>query len=135
MSLVFPIADALFHPPYGSMRRELIAGTFSGGGDLQRATGAVAPFNNVNAYGLRVSFFTIPAGFGYVVGSPNVYYDRIVQLTAVYEDAVGNADTLESVDIHYERFWLWAEPGPLRIHYEVLPGCVVAFQWMIVKFP
>ena len=36
------------------MRRELIAGTFSGGGDLQRATGAVAPFNNVNAYGAQL---------------------------------------------------------------------------------
>jgi len=135
MSLVFPIADALFHPPYGFMRRETISGTFTGSGDLQRATGAAAPFNNVNAYGLRTSFFTIPAEMGYVLGDPNVYFDRIVQLTAVYEDALGNDDVLEELDVHFERVWLWLEPGPLKIHYDVFPGCVVSFQWMIVKFP
>lgn len=135
MSLTFPVADAILHPPYGAMRRELIAGLFSGSGDLQRATGALPPFNHVNAYGLRTSFFTVPAGLGYQVGNPNVYFDRIVQLTAIYEDALGNDDTLEIVDIHFERIWLWFEPAPLKIHYEIFPGVSVNFEWMIVKFP
>jgi hypothetical protein len=133
--LQFPILDVLLHPPYGAMRRELIAGTFSGTGNLTRATGSLPPFNNVNAYGLRVSFFTVPAELGYLLGSPNQYYDRMVELTARYSDALGNDDDLEVVNIHFERVWIWAEPGPALIHYDILPGVSCVFEWMIVKFP
>ncbi len=134
MSLSFPLTDVLLHPPYGAMRRELIAGLFTGGGDLQRAGGA-APFNNVNAYGLRTQFFTVPAGFGREPGSPVVYQPRMVQLTARYEDALGNDDDLEVLELHSERVWIWQEPGPLLIHYEVTAGVECVFEWMIIKFP
>jgi len=134
MSLSFPLTDVVLHPPYGAMRRELISGVFTGSGDLDRP-GGFAPFNNVNAYGLRISFFTVPASFGRTPGSPVEYQLRMVQLTARYEDALGNDDDLEVVDLHNEQVWIWREPGPLLIHYEVTDGVEVTFEWMIVKFP
>ncbi len=135
MTFSVPLVDTVLHPPYGAMRRELIAGVFSGSGDLTRATGAFAPFNNVNAYGIRTQFFTVPAGFGRVLGSPDEYFDRMVQLTARYEDALGNDDDLEVLDLHIERVWIWQEPGPLLIHYEIAPGVECIFEWMVVNFP
>ncbi len=135
MSLTFPLSDTLLHPPYGALRRELLAGIFSGSGDLTRATGALPPFNNVNAYGLRTSFFTVPAQFGYRLGQPLEYENRMVQLTARYTDALGNNDDLEVLDLHFEWVWLWQEPGPLLIHYEIFPGVACVFEWLIVKFP
>ncbi len=135
MSLQFPILDTLLHPPYGALRRELIAGVFSGSGSLTRNTGALPPFNNVNAYGLRTSFFTVPAKFGFKLGNPLEYEQRMVQLTARYTDALGNDDDLEVLDLHIERVWIWVEPGPTLIHYEITPGVVCVFEWMIVKFP
>jgi hypothetical protein len=135
MSLSFPILDTVLHPPYGAMRRELISGVFSGSGTLTRATGAAAPFNNVNAYGLRTSFFTVPIHAGRELGSPDVFLDRVVQLTARYDDALGNADDLEVHNVHFEHVWLWLEPGPALIHYEVFPNFEVVFEWIIVKFP
>ncbi len=135
MSLVFPVADVVLHPPYGFMRRELLVGTFSGSGTLTRATGALPPFNNVNAYGLRTTFFTIPAELSRTFGTPDVFQQRMVQLTARYTDALGNDDDLEIHDVHFEHVWLWGEPGPTLIHYDILPFVVVVFEWMIVKFP
>jgi len=135
VTLTYPLLDTLLHPPYAFLRRELIAGTFSASGDLTRATGALPPFNHVNAYGLRTQFFTVPAELGYRLGQPLEYEMRMVQLTARYTDALGNDDDLEVVDLHVERVWVWQEPGPTLIHYEILPGVVCVFEWLIVKFP
>jgi len=125
----------LLHPPFGWLRREVIAGTFSGSGDLDRNTGALPPFDNVNAYGLRWSFFTVPAPFGYDLGSPRVYHNRMIQITVRYRDALGNDQDLEVYDVHFEQAIFWKEPGPLLIHYEIAPGVDVVFEWLIVKYP
>ena len=135
MSLQFPIADALFHPPYGFTRRELIPGLFSDSGDLQRATGSLPPFNNVNAYGLRWAFFTVPEGIGRKFGSPDVFDRRMIQLTARYRNADGDDDDLEVIDVYSEQTWFWREPGPLLIHYEIYPFVEVVFQWLIIRYP
>jgi len=68
-SNIVPIANTLLHPPLGALRRELITGVYSGSGDLTRP-GGFPPFENVNAYGLTWSFFTVPETFGYQLGSP-----------------------------------------------------------------
>jgi len=135
VSLQYPIIDVLLHPPFGFLQREVVAGLFSGSGDLDRNTGALAPFNNVNAYGLRVTFFTVPAPFGYDLGSPRVYHNRMVQLTVRYRDALGNDQDLELYDVHAEQAFFWREPGPLLIHYEICPGVECVFEWLIIKFP
>lgn len=135
MSLQFPIVSELLHPPFGALRRELTGFLSSGSGDLDRNTGAIPPFNHVNAYGIRWVFFTVPAGFGYTLGSPKVYEQRMIQLSVRYTDAVGNDADLEVYDAHAEGMFFWKEAGPLLIHYEIVPGVSVQFEWLIVKFP
>jgi hypothetical protein len=131
-----PIAEAILHPPLGAITRELISGTFSGSGDLTRATGAFPPFNNVNAYGLTWDFFTVPAAFGSTLGSPVIYENRMLQLSTVHtgfdgHDLISEFHGFQSEGI----YWLWENPGPTRIHYEIQVGVAVVFFWLIVRFP
>lgn len=135
MSLSFPVAGALFHPPYGFTRRELVPGLFSGSGDLERDTGALPPFNHVNAYGLRWTFFTVPDGIGRRFGSPDIFDRRMLQLTARYRNLDDSDDDLEVLEVFSEHTWFWQEPGPLLIHYEIYPFVEVVFEWLIVRFP
>lgn len=136
MSIIQTIGGEILRPPYGALRRELIPGIFSGSGDLDRNTGALPPFNNVNAFGLEWTFFTVPAALGYQVGQPLVYYERMIQLTTIHTDALGHDVVSEIFDAHAEGlYWRWNEAGPTRIHYEIFPFVEVVFQWLIVKFP
>jgi len=131
-----PISEALLHPPLGLIKRLLIPGTFENSGDLQRMTGALPPFNNVNAYGLTWSFFTIPAGFGQTPGFPVIYDERMLQLSTVHTSFDGHDVISEYHDFRVDGiYWLWQNPGPTRIHYEIAPGVVLTFFWLVVNIP
>jgi hypothetical protein len=132
---VIPIADALLHPPIGLLKRESI-GTFTGAQDFTRATGALAPFNHVNAYGLSWDAFTIPAGFGRTPGSPTVYEQRLCQVSVVYTDFAGHDLIGEYHDVFVEGIYFeWVEPGPTKVHVEIAPGVSLTFFWLIVSLP
>jgi len=136
MTQIVPIFEALIHPPLGAIQRELIPGVFSGAGDLDRKTGNLPPFNNVNAYGLTWTFFTVPAAFGRIAGDPIVFEERMLQLSTIHADALGHEFTSEFHDFRSEEiWWLWENTGPTRIHYEIQVGVVVVFFWLIIKFP
>lgn len=131
-----PLLQTILHPPLGAVRREIIPGTFSGAGDLQRPASVLPPFQNVNAYGLTWSIFTVPPGYGRRLGSPDVYDQRIVQVGTVHEDPDGHRLTSEWHEFHVEGvYWLWENPGPHHVHYEIGPGVSLVFYWLIVKFP
>jgi len=126
-----PILEALLHPPLGLLKRELITGTFSGSGDLTRS-GTTAPFNNVNAYGLTWSFFTVPAPFGFEFGSPDIYEHRMIQLSTIHTDGGAHDFISEFRDFRSEGlYWLWANPGPTKIHYEIQVGVSVVFYCLV----
>lgn len=131
-----PLLETILHPPLGALKRELITGLRTGAGDLTRATGSLAPFNHVNAYGLTWDFITVPSGFGRELGSPVVFEERMIQASTIHTGFDGHdlvseyhAFTVEGI------YWLWANPGPTRIHYEIAPGVSVQFFWLIVEFP
>ena len=128
-----PIVDVLFHPPLGLLSRELIVGLISGPTDLTRNTGQLAPFDNVNAYGLSWSFFTVPAGFGSSPGFPIIYEERMVQASTVHTDFAGH-DLLSEFHSFYSEgiYWLWENPGPTRVHVEVAPGLSIQAYWLVV---
>jgi len=132
-SLPIPVIDLILHPPIGLLQRELIVGALSGSGDLTRNTGQLAPFNNVNAYGLAWTFFTVPAAFGRTAGSPVIYDERMIQLSAVYSDFGGHDFIGEYHSFFAEGiYWLWDTAGPTRIHYEIAVGVVVTAYWLTV---
>lgn len=133
MTQTIPILETLLHPPIGLLQRELIPGLVSGSGDLTRSTGALAPFDHVNAYGLTWSFFTVPVTFGFDFGSPAVYDERMVQLSTIHTDFVGHDIISEYHAFSVEGiYWLWDNPGPTRIHYEVQVGVQLVLYWLIV---
>jgi len=130
-----PVLNTVLHPPLGLLKRELISGTFTGSGDLTRA-GPTAPFNNVNAYGLTWSFFTVPAPFGLIFGSPDIYENRMLQLSTIHEDGAGHELISEYHSFYSEGlYWLWENPGPSRVHYEIQIGVVCVFHWLVFLLP
>jgi hypothetical protein len=132
---IIPIADAVLHPPIGFLKRELI-GTFTGPQDFTRATGALPPFNHVNAYGISWDAFTIPSGFGRTLGSPVVYEQRLLQVSVVYTDFAGHDLIGEYHDAFVEGVYFeWQEPGPTKVHVEITAGVELTFFWLIVSLP
>lgn len=136
MTFVDNVSNLLIHPPIGFLRRALITGIFSGSGDLTRATGALPPFNNVNAYGLTWSIFSVPIGFGKIEGHPDVYYERLVQFSTVHEDFEAHQMISEYHDFHAEGiYWMWETAGPKKVHYEIAPGVQLNLYWLEVRIP
>ena len=132
MSIQWPIGLNLLHPPLGLLQRELIPGLADGIGDLVRP-GPTAPFNHVNAFGLSWTFFSVPAPFGYTLGDPRTYHQRMIQLSTVHTDLSGHDTVSDVLDAHAEGlYWLWAEAGPTRVHYEIVPGVRVQFFWLVL---
>lgn len=122
-----PIIDQLAHPSFGLLTRSATLGTFTGTGTL------TPPQNPLVAltYGISWSFFTIPAGFGVLLGDPNEYFDRILQLSSEYQDLGGHSFLSQiSAEFADGGFYLWEEPLPFAIHYYITPGCAVNFFWL-----
>jgi hypothetical protein len=132
MVFIEPVHDLLTAPPLGFIRRTLIPGVFAGSGDLTRPQAIpVPPFNNVNAYGLTWDIFTVPAEFGFILGSPLFYFERLVQLSTIHADAAGHQLVSEFHDFHVEGiYWLWANAGPTRVHYEIQTGVTLVLYWL-----
>lgn len=123
-----PVFEAIIHPPLGLLQRDLIAGVFTGSGDLTRPSGPL----NVDGYGLTWTFFSVPAPFGYELGSPIVYHDRMIQLSAIHRDLAGHDLVSEYHAFNVEGiYWLWENPFPQRIHYEIQVGVSVIFSWLV----
>jgi hypothetical protein len=131
-----PIFEALIHPPLGLVKRELIPGLFSGSYDLTRATGALAPFNNVNAYGLTWSIFSVAAPEGIYFGFPNIYEHRLIQVATVHRDYSGHDFISEYHDFQVEGlYWLWENPGPQLVHVEIPSNVQLNLWWIVVNIP
>jgi hypothetical protein len=127
-----PILETILHPPIGALQREII-GNFSGSGDLTRPAFALPPFQNVNAYGLTWDIFTLPSGWSIFYGFPNIYTPRLLQASTVHQDISGHNIISEYHDFYVEGiYWLWENPGPQLVHYEISPGIELVLYWLIV---
>lgn len=130
MADTIPILNALIHPPIQLLARDLISGVFTGSGDLTKP-GPIPPFDHVAAYGLTWDFFTVPVGFGRTLGFPVVFDERMLQLSTVHSDILGHDIISEYHGFQVEGiYWLWENPGPQRVHYEIAPGVQVVFYWL-----
>ena len=114
---------------------------FEGDGELTRPAFAFPPFNNVNAFGIAVDFFTIPERIGRKHGFIDQFEERIVQICTVHTDQDGH-DFVSEYMWQVEEFsgvfcdgavWIWANAGPTKVGYSIFPGCVVVFHWMIAR--
>lgn len=127
------IGDLVLHPPVGFLIEVESPISLSGRGELTRP-GNPFPFF---IFGATLSFFTIPAGFGFRDGSVLEYRERVIQLCAVHQLANGSRQVLtEVLDLKTDGFmWLWDNAFPSRVLYDVTPGCVVILRWLGATIP
>lgn len=124
-----PILETLLHPPLGLLKRELITGTFSGAGSIDRVSGPVG----VNAYGLTWDIVTIPDGYGYIIGTPTVYYERIIQAATSHVGLDSHELLSEWHEFNVEgAYWLWDNPLPHKIYYNIGVGIELALFWLVI---
>jgi hypothetical protein len=75
----------------------------------------------------------VPPGFGYKLGEPLIYQQRMLELTVRYVDVDGFESDLEVLEAYAEQGFFWREPGPLLVHYEITPGVAVVFEWFVLR--
>lgn len=97
--------------------------------------GVLAPLidgTGARALGATWSWFTIPAGFGFVDGQLLEYFNRIAQFLVVREGADDTLYIDEHIDTQAEGgHILWKLPAPTEIRYDIAPGAVVTWRWLI----
>lgn len=101
----------------------------SGRGSLERPTGA----GRVAAYGAFYGFDTLPEFFGLRDGVPPMMAQRIAQFSVVRRDGSGQQyfATIEDVRADGQEL-IWGGPSPDRIDYDITPGCVVSWRWLLL---
>lgn len=123
------VIEQFFHAPLSLCSRELVSGTSSGSGSLQRIRGPIL----VDAQGLQVSFITVPAGFGRYDGSPVVFTDRICQLSVVHRLVDTSEVYSETFDVRYDgQIVQWSVALPDRVDFWIIPEVTVQFRWLVV---
>lgn len=122
------VIEQFLHPPLSVLTRELIPGTFTGSGVLTRARGPIP----VDAFGILPTFFTIPAGFGFTLGTPNVYEDRIVQISVEHTLLDGHSVFSQVEEVFVDGIPILFDVAlPTQINYFITPSCVLTFQWLL----
>lgn len=83
------------------------------------------------SWGATWSFFTVPAGFGFVDGQVRHYINRMAQFVVVREGSDDTGYVDELVDVDYEGgFLLWKHPPPTEVRYDIAPGVQLLWRWL-----
>jgi len=125
-NIVSQVIDLVRGPPRSFLRR-FGSLTLTG-----RGTFSAQPPGASHSFGGTWSFVTVPAGYGKDDGALVEYHRRFVQFVVVRDEVTSDTylDVLE--DSHYEgAFILWQYPNPIQIQYDVTPGVVVLWQWLV----
>ena len=122
--LVTGLSDFVTHPPVNFIGRITPCTLLSGSGTLNLPSGG----SFGTPLGLVVTFESVPPLFGRRLGQVIEYEQRIAQFGAVHRLKNSTEDIItEFVDIHSDDFvWLWQSQNPLRLLYDITPGCVVS---------
>jgi hypothetical protein len=120
------VGELLSHPPLGFMKLQVLPIIGSGDGTIPGDSNLLPVI-----YGLWWEIVGEPPGAGYVIGPTRHFFERVVQLRAIY--TVNGVDLVgELVDADYDRvIWLWREPKPTRIEFSVTPGWQLQFALLV----
>lgn len=126
LPLIGQVIDLVRGPP-----RSLLRPTAS---QLLEGRGVVPASPDINgfaAWGATWSFFTVPAGFGFLDGQVRHYINRMAQFVVVREGSDNTGYIDEVVDIDFEGgFLLWKHPPPTEIRYDIAPGVQLLWRWL-----
>lgn len=122
------VIEQFLHPPLGIMSSEVIPGLFTGDGVLSRPRGPVP----TDAFGMRFSFITVPAGFGFKLGAVKEYESRILQLAVEHTMIDGHGIISQVADFRSDNLpFLFDLALPLQVHFSIVPGVSVQFFWLL----
>jgi hypothetical protein len=121
--------DAILKGPPIDLLAESEAFLLSGRGSINRPSGSAG----VYAYGCRWRIETAPAGLGKLDGQVVQYEQRILQLVLV-KARLGGGEYAAQVDNSHlaSGEMQWSIPFPVRVDYDVLPGVVIRFVWLLL---
>lgn len=123
-----PIGNLPLSPPENFMIKAT-GFELDGSGSLERPPAS----GHVNAYGFTFTLVTVPAGMGKRNGPAIEYEQRLAQFTTIREDAGSDLYVAQVFNCFDEgRFYLFGVPNPTRLDYQIAPGVVVFFQWLIL---
>lgn len=87
--------------------------------------------NGFAAWGATWSFFTVPAGFGFVDGQVKHYINRMAQFAVIREGSDDGLYVDELIDVDFEGgFLLWKHPPPTEVRYDIAPGVQLLWRWL-----
>jgi hypothetical protein len=119
-----PIGELLAHPDSRFLETAGECVTVTGDGvlNLQPVPGIYG------TYGVIINIESVPPGFGMLAGVVPKYFQRVVELAAVYQTGDGSLEYIgEFRDVYQTAtIWLWQTFAPKRVQYSVTPGCVVS---------
>lgn len=97
-----------------------------------RGTIPVVPEGALFTFGGTWSWFTIPAGWGRQDGVLTTYNNRVLQLQVLREGADDSLYNDLVVEENQEGgFVQWQVPTPSEIHYDLAPGWVALWRWLV----
>lgn len=121
--------DAILKGPPIDLLSESPAFLISGRGTINRPSGATG----VYAYGCRWQIESAPAGLGKLDGQVVEYEQRILQLVVVKVRLGGGNYAAQVENSHLASGEVqWSIPFPLRVDFDVLPGVVIRFVWLLL---
>lgn len=127
--VTLPVSSVLPYLNIVTLVRETIVGGLTGTGSLTRPAGPIG----VDAFGISWDFFTVPAGYGSIPGTPLRYEDRMIQIGVVHADLGGHTYYSEYHDFDVEGIYLvFQQLAPVRVDYTIAPGVVVAAFWLVL---
>jgi hypothetical protein len=118
--------DVLRGPPRSFLRR--FGSVFISG---QGALSAVPP-GGFHSFGGTWSIQTLPPQLGVDHGIVFEYHRRLAQFVVLRDEPTSDlyVDVLE--DSHWsDNFILWQFPNPIQIQYDVAPGVVLIWNWLV----
>lgn len=121
--------DAILKGPPVDLLAESEAFLLSGRSFINRPSGATG----VYAYGCRWRIETAPAGLGKLDGQVVEYEQRIIQLVVIKERLGGGQYASQIENSHLASGEMqWSIPFPVRVDFDVLPGVVIRFVWLLL---
>jgi hypothetical protein len=121
--------DAILKGPPVDLLAESEAFLLSGRASINRPSGATG----VYAYGCRWRIESAPAGLGKLDGQVVEYEQRIIQLVVIKERLGGGQYASQVDNSHLASGEMqWSIPFPVRVDFDVLPGVVIRFVWLLL---
>jgi hypothetical protein len=125
-NIAMQVIDLVRGPPRSLLRR-FGSAVISGRGAL-----SAVPPGGLHSFGGTWTIQTVPPRLGLDDGVVTEFHRRLAQFVVLRDEVTSDLyiDVLEDSHWH-ENFILWQFPNPVQIQYDVAPGVVLVWNWLV----